>query len=294
VKRTLILLLVAFPLLAQERNSANYERLLIPVLTGVLPGAYGSLWQTTLLLRNDGDTTLDAFPLSSDCLTSIGCYRSVRSAPAFHPHQTGYHYSPYQLGPFGTKGSATGSFLYVERGRIAQLSARLAVSDVSRTPAGSTEIPLVPESEFFDMPRSILGVPLVPAMRVSLRVYTADERPDTTATVRIHELLPRPSPVPPYIDGPALLAERTFTFVHDAADDNCGFFTLGCPPGVRYLPSTIVIGNLLDAFPELATAREQPRGLRIEIEPVTPGLRYWPLVTATRDVDGFVSAFTVR
>ena len=289
MKRTLFLLLAALPLLAQTRNPANYERYLLPVHIGPLPGAYGSIWQTSLWLRNEGDTTLDAFPLTRDCLTSAFCYSSMRAAPAFRPRQTGYNATPDQFGPFGTKQSPTGTFLYVERGK--PLNARLGVSDISRTPPGNTEIPVVPEREFFASTRSILGVPLLPATRVSLRIYTGDERPGTQVRVRIHEMMPRRNPTPPpFFEDPPLLAERTFTFVHDAANDNCGFND--CVPGIRYLPSTVFAGNLLDAFPELATMREQPHGVRIEIEPLTPGLTYWPLVTTTRDVDGFVSVYT--
>lgn len=104
--------------------------------------------------------------------------------------------------------------------------------------------------------------------------------------------MPRDLGSPAHIEPPKLLAGRTFTFAYDPSQDTCGF--LGCPEDVRYIPGLVQINNLYDAFPELATARAQPHGVRIELTPATPGLRYWPLVTATRDVDGFVSVFTAR
>ena len=133
------------------------------------------------------------------------------------------------------------------------------------------QLPIVPESDFFATTRSILGIPLVPATRVALRVYTADPRPDAAITVRVYEMAPWHPGNPAHVQAPQLLAQRTFTFAYDPSQDTCGF--LGCPEGVRYIPGLVQINNLYDA---------------------TPDLRYWPLVTATRDMDGFVSAFTVR
>ena len=290
----LVFLLFSIPVAGQDRNPADYERYLIPVLTGPpLPGAYGAQWQTTLWLRNDGATTLDAFPLTPDCISSASCFQQVRPAPAFQPQQTGWHVLPY-VRPFGVGGGLglSGIFLYVERSRAEQLSMRLAVGDVSRTPPGSTQIPIVPESEFLASTRSILGVPVGPATRVALRIYTADARAGAEVNVRIYEMAPRLIQNVPYIDPAVMIGERTFTFAYDEGQDQCG--RVGCDESLRYLPGIVQINNILDAFPELATAREQPFGVRIEIEPATPDLHYWPLVTATRDVDGFVSVFTVR
>ena len=294
MKRLLVLLVFACPLFAQ-RNPADYERYLLPVVLGVpVPGAFGSQWTTTFRIANDGPETLDVFPLTRDCLTSSFCYQLMRPAPAFQANQPGVHNSPYQLAPFGTPPGATGRFLYVEHAKADQLSVRLAVSDVSRTPPASTQLPVVPESRFFDATRNILGVPFDEGTRVALRVYTADERADPRVTVRIYETVAHLVNAPPFIEGQALLAEGTFAFTHDDADDRCGF--ADCPPGaLRYVPSTIVIGNLLDVFPQLAhVPTSQPYGLRVQIEPATPGLRYWPLVTVTRDRDSMVSVFTAR
>jgi hypothetical protein len=293
VKRLLVLLVFACPLFAQ-RNPADYERYLLPVIIGApVPGAFGSLWTSTFRIANDGPETLDVFPLTRDCLTSASCYYSMRPAPAFQPHQGGVHRSPYQMYPFGTTRNATGTFLYVERAKAQQLSVRLAVSDISRTPPASTQLPVVPESQFFDGTRNILGVPFDAGTRVALRVYTSDERADARVIVRVSETIAHLISTSPFVEGPALLAEGTFAYTHDEASDKCGF--IDCQPGVRYLPSTIVIGNLVDVFPQLANVpTSQPYGLRIEIEPATPGLRYWPLVTVTRDADSMVSVFTAR
>jgi hypothetical protein len=288
VKRTLALLLVALPLFSQSRNPAEYERYLVPVHTlQPIPGAYGARWETTLFFRNDTDAPVDAFPLSPNCVGSAFCFQTVRTEPAFPPKHHGFDLFP-SLHPVTMMPAPAGRFLYVK----GDLTMRLAVGDTSRTPAGSTELPIVPELEFLAATRSILGVPLVPGTRVALRVYTADERPEASITVRIHEMAPTPLGSPSHTQPPQLLAERTFTFFHDPAQDDCGF--LGCPEGVRYIPGIVQINDLHDVFPGLATPPAQRYDLRIELIPNTPGLRYWPLVTATRDVDGFVSVYTVR
>jgi hypothetical protein len=290
MKRTLLLLLFSLSLAAQERDLANYERYLVPVHTLVaIPGAYGAQWRTTLYFRNDGDTPVDAFPLTPSCIDSAICFESVRTAPAFTPRHGGFDIFP-SLHPVTMQSAPSGRFLYIERARAEQLSMRLAVGDVSRTPAGSTELPIVPESAFFNTARSILGVPVVPTTRVALRVYTAATQ--GSITVRVHEMAGHELGSPAHFQPPRLLGERTFSFAYDPAHDTCGF--LGCPEGVRYVPATVQLLNLHEVFPELATLRDPRYGLRIEIVPNTPGLRYWPLVTATRDIDGFVSVYTVR
>ena len=288
MKRTLALLLVALPLFAQ-RSPADYERYLIPVLTSQpLPGAYQSLWSTSFWIRNDGPETADVFPLSPACVTSSVCFTRM-SSPM--PAGGSLWHSPPQYLALSSGARPNGAFLYVQRTRARQISMRLGVSDVSRTPAGSAEIPVVPESEFFDTARSILGVKIVPGTRVALRIYTADERPEASVIVRVHELVATPFGTPGIPFRPRLLGERTLAFTYDEA--GCAYFD--CPAGIRYTPSTIQIGNLLDAFPEIATALARGFfGLRVEIEPATPGLRYWPLVTETRDADGYVSVYTVR
>jgi hypothetical protein len=292
VKRILTLLLLSLPLVAQERNPANYERYLIPVVAAEpLPGAYGSRWATTLYFRNDGDTPVDAFPLTPSCISSAFCFQFVRAFPAFPPKITAFEPLP-RVAPVTTTAGLSGRFLYIERDRAEQLSMRAAVGDVSRTPPGSTELPIVPESAFFNTTRSILGVALLPATRVALRVYTADTRPGASITVRIHEMAPRLSNEGPFVEAPRLLAERVFTFAYDAAEDRCGFN--GCPENVRYVPATVQLTDLAATFPELATMREQPYGVRVEIVPNTPELRYYPIVTAARDMDSFVSLYTVR
>lgn len=288
MKRTLALLLLALPLFAQ-RKPADYERYLIPVLTAEpLPGAYGSRWSTSFWIRNDGPETADVFPLAPQCVTSSVCF--TRMSSPMPPGGSLWHSPPQYLALSGGA-RLNGALLYVERAHARQISMRLSVSDVSRTPAGSAEIPVVPESEFFDTKRSILGVKIVPGTRVALRIYTADERPEAGVIVRVHEMVATPYGTPGHPFTPRLLGERTFAFTYEEA--GCAYFD--CPAGIRYTPSTIQIGNLLALFPQIATALAPGVfGLRIEIEPATPGLRYWPLVTETRDADGYVSLYTVR
>jgi len=85
--------------------------------------------------------------------------------------------------------------------------------------------------------------------------------------------------------------EVPVTLTYAPATDQCGF-VFACPAGIPYRSGYGEISSLLDAVPSLRDAAS--RFLRIEIVPMTEGLRYWPLVTITDDETNFVSVYTVR
>lgn len=275
---------------AQERGASRYVKLLVPIQAPVAAsGAHDTRWQTKLWLRNDGSSTLDAFPLSRDCISSVSCFQSVRGVPAFQPLQTGVHTnppSPYHLGIVDGPG-----FLYVEREKLSQLSAQLHVVDTSRVPNVPAQIPIVPVESFFTSTRSILGVTPQSGTRITLRVYADERIPGAELALRVHYLGPRVLQEAPWIVFPQLIAERRIAFPLDLPPDRCGF-PIGCPDGVSYIPAMIQL-DLLALMPEVAIATAQPHGIRIELEPLTPGLRYWPMVTVTENSTSNVSVYTV-
>lgn len=286
-----VLLTLATGARAQERQPERYLRFLLPVFVSGLTGAHGSRWQTTLWVRNDGPEPLDAFPLSpSLCCCSAGCFSRIRPNPAFRPYETPYGGSgtrfPLDLGSQSYTG---GAFLYVERDRADQLSAQLHLRDAGRSPVEITQVPVVPETAFFESSRSILGVPIDNRSRASLRIYSLDSDLQSEVMVKIHETAPG------WIAGrwipPRLLAERRLEFGRQ--DQRCGFM-FGCPQGIPYRPGYIGIADLLRVIPELEAAIDRPFGVRIEIEPLTSGLRYWPMVTTTNNATNRVTVYTVR
>jgi hypothetical protein len=289
--KTFILLLVfsvALPMFAQERRPEDYVRVLVPA--GSVPGAFGAQWTTTVWLRNDSANPVDVFPMSGrNCPVSIGCYRTPRAAPALVAHETALSYlTSSVVTPSIGDPSPTGTFFYVERARIDDVSKELHATDSSRTPEEVTKLPLVPETEFYNSTRSIVRIPLSSANRIALRVFQLDPSMPDGITLRVFQA------APPNSFGPvaALLVERQLRFT--AVDTHCTSYEfLGCAGEFIHHPRYILITDLLRQFPELEAALGESAGIRIEIEPQS-GLSYWPMVTVTENATNHVTVYTVR
>jgi hypothetical protein len=283
-----LLITIVLPAGAQVRDVSRYERWLVPVLVFGASGANGSEWETRLWLRNDGATPLDVFPLSpAFCLSSF-CRLTIRSLPALEPRSTAVDNVPGQgLQPSSMGRKANGGFLYVDRERADQLSAELHLRDRGRTPNDWTRIPLVPERLFFASTRSIAAVPIDTLGRICLRIYSLDPDLVSDVAVRIYDAAPDG---PGGAVAPRLLVERQLRLQAQVSD--CGFSLGYCPAGVPYQPGYAAITDLVAAFPEITAAHKY--GLRIEIEPLTPGLRYWPMVTVANNETNHTTVYTVR
>jgi hypothetical protein len=72
--------------------------------------------------------------------------------------------------------------------------------------------------------------------------------------------------------------------------DSCSFFR-GCPEGARYKPGFVQILDLFDRYPTLRD-KVPVHGFRIEIAPVTPGLRAWGFVSVTEPGSNDVAIYT--
>ena len=258
--------------------ATQYERVLLPLVPTTADGAFGSRWETVLWMRNDSDQPVDAFPLSRDCHFSAFCFGSMREWPAFAPHQLGLlGYPPRTFGVGIPAGPTPGAFLYVERPDA--LSLQLHVRDTSRGARSfGTRIPVVPEGEFFTGTRDILAVPINPAARAALRVYTVGEG---AILLRVEEMYG------------GRLVEARLDLQRDAANDRCTFVYSGCPDR-QYKPAAIEITDLVQRFPELGEAVDSSLGVRIEIEPLTPGLAYWAMVTVTSNETNEVTLYLIR
>lgn len=285
MKRLLVFLSLFVPLSlsAQERRPDAYERFLVPA--GPASGAFGAVWRTELWLRNDSDRPVDVFPVNEKhCPVSAGCTRLIRAVPSLGARETAFGFFAGNNVALAVVSdmSVTGSFFYVERGRAGDLSMQFHVFDVSRSPAEVTRLPIVPEGEFFNTTRSILGARLAVGSRVALRIFQLDPSMPDEVTVRVFEDEP---------DG-GLLAARRFRFVPGTT--RCStFFFFGCDGEFVHHPGYLVIGDLLQEFPEIAGTIGAPFGVRIEVEPA-PGLRYWPMVTVTENATNHVTVHTVR
>jgi hypothetical protein len=162
-----------------------FDRLLLPLFTGPIDGAFGSRFITELRLANSSSTTSTSlFGLIPECRTAVCTITEPLEQPyGIHPNGS--------FGPdedflyFGTPDSP-GWFLYVPK-VAPRLEANLRVHDQSRSAFNfGTEMPVVYDREFTTEPIKLLGVPRDPRFRNTLRVYADAE---TFVTVEFNEAI---------------------------------------------------------------------------------------------------------
>ena len=155
---------------------------------------------------------------------------------------------------------ATGAILAVASENAPRLQVDSRVYDVSRrTETAGSEIPIVPESRFTSARSSILAIPAGASYRQTLRVYELDGVAARVA-IRVYadaEATPRLSLVQPLAPGLA-------------------------PSIPGYLQ--IDLGQLLNA-----SGIEK---LRVDVEPVDPGVRLWAFVSVTNNDTHHVTTFS--
>jgi len=148
-----------------------------------------------------------------------------------------------------------GTFLFVPKGREADFAGTLRVQDLSRqSQTWGTEVPIVRDRDFTDTNMSLLDVPLQAGFRETLRVYST-----TGGLVRVRVFETDESKK-------GLLSEivvplRTPRDAHDPAYGEIGLY---------------LAGNVG----------------RIDIEPLTPGLRYWAFVSVTNNETQHITTIT--
>lgn len=145
-----------------EMPEEAFERILVPLLTPPVHGAYGSEFHTELRIANRG--TRDAvihglFPM---------CNLSVCPPVEFTLlHRTGR----LETADMELNGGP-GRFLYLSEPDLATLAMNLRVHDVTRSALNfGTEIPIVRESEFTRDEIMLTGIPGDSRFRRTLRIY---------------------------------------------------------------------------------------------------------------------------
>src|SRR2546428_5437582 len=158
--------------------AADFDRILIPVFASVAqPGAFGSLWGTEMVIRNDSADQIPLFP--PEC------------SPLIPPR---FCNTPELLPPFRTlrmtrfQGPDSGPLmLNVPRGSGDRILASLRVIDLSRTAEQyGTSIPVVRERDLRTGSVQILDVPNGAGLRSSLRVFDFDSREESSFEVRAY------------------------------------------------------------------------------------------------------------
>jgi hypothetical protein len=242
---TMLFLIVVMPFRAAAQQ---WERILIPVLVRNFQGAFGSQWLSELRLHNKSTKDIEA--LYARCEISIPCSESF-TIPAGTTIQDPIPYT-YDGGPVGWM-----LYVPVTDADALEYSLRLYDSAHADVSAG-TEIPVVREGRLRFGRTSLILPRFNPAFRETLRVYQVDRENPVPFSIRFWD----------DSSEQLLLSLELEAF-------GTGSATLPLQPGQIEIP------GLRERFPEL---RSVP-ALRIEVEPLDNGLRYWTFVSVTNNVN---------
>ena len=233
---------------AATGSAEKFARFLVPLVVTRAPGAAGSLWQTELRVFSDSDEDVLLFPQADLC--QVSC----TAPPAFGFPLLKRSMSHIQPPP------GNGALLYTRHEHVDTLRLNLVVRDLSRSDrSAGTHIPVVAEEDLFTTRLHLLNVPNAERFRHTLRVYDVDARQDAYVLVRV---------VDPTND--RVLAEFTRRF------DIAPYAPAG-PLEAPSKPGYIEIGALTAEVPP------NVREVRVEVEPLTPGLRFWAFVSTTNN-----------
>lgn len=257
-KLLLVLLLSAGALNSIWAQAPGFEKILFPIVANFeVPGAFGSRWVSKASVLN----------LSNQAVAIDGgsfCFDCIQGAKATLEPGVSYSVVPLE----GT-GGIPGSFLYVDRQFDEQLHFSLLARDVSRsTETWGTEIPVVRENQFRSDDIELLGVPPNPSnYRVTLRIYSLDPA-GGVVNVSVFEqdgfVLPH---------GPVERDHELGNAYYTTIRQKNNFAWSENYPG--YAEVT--------ALPIKTEPGPEVESLRVEIEPLTPGLRIWAFLTLTNN-----------
>ncbi|HLJ74591.1 MAG TPA: hypothetical protein VKU62_08410 [Thermoanaerobaculia bacterium] len=244
---------------------------IVPSIFGPTPGAYGSLWTAVLVARNHSDTAVDV-AAGGGCAIPEGCGTT-------HGPQTTF--APY----IATANPNAGLFVFISEPDA--ISFELRVQDLSRqAETWGTSIPVVRETDTFTTTLQLLDVTVDSKFRSALRVYAFELAPlseEPKVRVRIYDMCGIGVLDAQCSDVPLVDAQLDLPFVDD-----------------RILPESAMIADLVAAFPQVASVPAvitgsgpaRPPAVRIEIDPINPGLRFWAFATVTNNATQHVTAIT--
>jgi hypothetical protein len=240
-----------------DTAEAAYERMLLPIyLESRVGGADGTFWETNLWLRNNSanGVTLAPWP----------CPRGALCIPVFPLTRTLQPGETLQNLPEIVQANP-GRVLFVNKDGAADLSAGLRLYEVSHsdTDAG-TETPVVRESALLARTAHLHNVPLNGRFRIMLRIYDLAAE-ESRFRVRVYEEAAGVSNASPLTELElTATSTETGTFRFHPA-----YAEYGALSNLLWSPAPIV-------FP-------RPSALRIDVEPLTAGSRYWAFVSITNN-----------
>lgn len=235
-------------------RAVDYERILLPILIKPFDGAFGTSWRVDAQMLIDSEGRVDMFPLV-DC---VFCIERMPRGSAFQPPLF-----------FQQPNHPPGSLLYVERSVADDVRISVRLRETTRGSASGLEMPVVREGEFFTDTIHLLDIPIRPGWRVTLRIYDLEARGGAAARIRFFSSAETTA---------ALSLEAPFVL---SPANNPNF-------ALNVTPAYIQVSGVEENFPQL-TGLDR---IRIEIDPLTPGLTLWAFVSITDDLTQQVSLIT--
>ncbi|HEY4642081.1 MAG TPA: hypothetical protein VII75_12115 [Thermoanaerobaculia bacterium] len=230
-------------------------RVLLPVTVINAPGAFGSVWTSELRFFTPTGAPLVYPLLVAGC--EPACNEPIQAIPG----------TVFLAGFKRTEpGETGGSWLYVEKSAVDQTVVTLTLRENSHL---FTQIPTVRETEFFDDAVNIVAVPYNPDTRLTLRVYASEDFAGATVRCRVREEFPDAAVSDEIV--PLSVTQRYYQTA----------YTFALRPAYGQLswqPTTTT-----------STGR-----VRVEITPLTPGLRYWAFISATDNTTQQTVILTTR
>lgn len=245
---------------------ADFARVLLPVVTPEIAGAYGSRWVTEFSVFADTEASVAIFPEGvGDCrITCPPIPPFGDFLPRRRTHRPRLDIYPQQPNP--------GYLLYFERKYEPALAFQLRVRDLSRElSTWGTEIPVVHEDKFLSGRTELLDIPARSGFRQFLRIYDPFAR-GGSVIVRLFGVSP---------NGETLVGERTVALEVPPDNDKASPLALPVRPAYAQL-------LLADVFPNISAFQT----VRVEVEPQGEALRYWAFVSVTNNDTQHVTTVT--
>lgn len=247
------LTLSSVPTITFPQNSPTFERFLVPIfIREAIPGAFGSSWMTDFWISNSGPVPVD-FGGGFD----FGC-SFPPCVPGSGTLNPGVTFRPRVIArPDGLQGT----FVLADAQSAEGLSWALRFRDLSRqSQTWGTEVPVVREAEFRSEKISLIDIPRTTGFREVLRVYSAGDN-GAQASVRVRAYRIRsendlPNALPDSFLGESVLHLQFVSPGSSAYPGYAAVFDLG----------TIASLGGVDR-------------IRLDIEPISPGVRVWAFVT---------------
>jgi Domain of unknown function DUF11 len=240
-------------------SAANWERVLFPIVASVIPGPGGAAWTTEIGALIRDDEVPDFAPRPCEVF-QVPCF----SEPP--PLRRQFDAFEHLLVPQDRIG---GQYFYTrpEDARKFRFNARI-YDDARVERTAGAEVPVVRDADFTSDVIALLNIPVLPQYRHTLRIYDADARDGALVRIRIY----RGGETEPRVDtvrALRTLVQRTTT-------------TALLPTHPAYAQEEL--SQLLPL--------EGLEPLRVEIEPVTPGVRLWAFVSVTNNDTHHVTVVT--